>query len=480
MLWLLAASFVNLCSLKSIKLAVAYYAYALKRPSECLATLAEVQGLVDAGSSGPSSVTRMSALSLRVPNGGHDGSVSSAWTGSNISAVSLASIAEISDGSAWSATERIRSICLQGMSHESITPGDPQKALDTYLTALPLVSSAISDIPPSMAVHSTPSAHGGSAADITSFGRYRELWRWVERLLRRAIILAARSCDVRTSTYDASIWSLLERYHSCSAHWPPTFRPAQRSTIAVLHLRAFILRADTSNAKLPTSRAGSEKPHRWISAARSVIQEYRAILSVSTQFPKAGERNVQVEDLVDLSVAVWEADGAVGEYAGWVIDVCTLSLTAQGTGQLTPLRQVLWWATRLTFNSYKVYRHMARLLYVSGDAELAKRTLRLYVQIVSKARETILAQADTNTVLDDVDIDTDRNWVQTCVQGARMLCRLALAETDGRSARQEAKEAGTMIERAKERLSQDEKELVGSVQLAEGIWQYVMAQIGAP
>ena len=122
---------------------------------------------------------------------------------------------------------------------------------------------------------------------------------------------------------------------------------------------------------------------------------------------------------------------------------------------------------------------MARLLYVSGDAELARRTLRLYVQVVSKARETRLAQADPSTVLDDVDIDTDRNWVQTCIQGARMLCRLALVETDGRTARLEAKEAGTMIESAKERLSQDEKDLLGSVQLAEGIWQSVMAQIGA-
>ena len=331
---LLATSLTDFCHSQSIKLAVAYYAYALKRPSECLATLAEVQSILDAHNHGPSSATRISTLSLRVPNGGQEGSVSSAWTGSDISAVSLASIAEISDGSAWGATERIRSVCLQGMSHECITPDDPQKALDTYLTALPLVSSAIADIPPSMAVQPAPIAHGGSAADNTSFGRYRELWRWVERLLRRAIILASRLCDVRTSAYGTSIWSLLERYHSCSAHWPPPFRPAQRSTIAVLHLRAFILRAEISpsTSAIPVSRAGVEKPHRWISAARSVIQEYRAILSVNTQFPRAGERNVQVEDLVDLSVAVWEADGAVGEYAGWVIDVCTLPLPVEGPG----------------------------------------------------------------------------------------------------------------------------------------------------
>ncbi|KAH9929196.1 uncharacterized protein B0H18DRAFT_998043 [Fomitopsis serialis] len=441
----------------SIKLAVAYYAYALRRPSECLSVLAEVQSLLDAHDRGPSTRTRNSSLTLRIPNGGNDGSVSSAWTGSNISAVSLASIAEISDGSTWAAAERIRSICLQGMSHECITPDDPQQALDTYLTALSLVSGAIADIPPYMSAQPSSNGYAGTTSeDTTSFGRYRELWRWVERLLRRAIILASRLSDVHKQGGDASIWTLLDRYHSCSAHWPPTFRPAQRSTIAVLHLRAFVLRAHASPAEavIPTSRDGAEKPHRWISAARSVVQEYRAILTASTQFPKAGERNVQVEDLVDLSVAVWEADGAVGEYAGWVIDV-------------------LWWATRLTFNSYKVYRHMSRLLYVSGDAELAKRTLRLYVQVVGKARET---QGEAGTVRGDVDSDTDRNWVQACVQGARMLCRLALAETDGRAARREAKEAGTLIDRAKERLDANDKELMGSVQLAEGIWLSVMAQ----
>ncbi|TFY57861.1 hypothetical protein EVJ58_g6765 [Rhodofomes roseus] len=436
----------------SIKLAVAYYAYALRRPSECLAVLVEVQSLLDAHNREPSSTTRNSSLTLRIPNGGNDGSVSSAWTGSDISAVSLVSIAEISDGSTWAAAERIRSICLQD---------DPQKALDTYLTAFPLVSGAISDIPPYMSVQPASNTYAGTVVDTTSFGRYRELWRWVERLLRRAIILASRTYDVHQqgSSGTISLWTLLDRYHTCSAHWPPTFRPAQRSTIAVLHLRAFVLRvhASPAEAAIPASRAGVEKPHRWISAARSVVQEYRAILSVSTQFPRAGERNVQVEDLVDLSVAIWEADGAVGEYAGWVIDV-------------------LWWATRLTFNSYKVYRHMSRLLYVSGDAELAKRTLRLYVQVVGKARETQMAQGETGTIVGDVDCDTDRNWVQTCVQGARMLCRLALAEADGQAARKEAKEAGTLIEWAKERLNANDKELVGSVQLAEGIWQSVMAQ----
>jgi hypothetical protein len=63
---------------------------------------------------------------------------------------------------------------------------------------------------------------------------------------------------------------------------------------------------------------------RWLHSARAVIQEYRAILSVCTRFPRARERNVKVEDFVDLCIAVWEASGAMGGYAGWVIDVSPL------------------------------------------------------------------------------------------------------------------------------------------------------------
>lgn len=197
------------------------------------------------------------------------------------------------------------------MSYEVLHPDDPEKAFSTYLLASGLITSAVAGIPAS--VTSTPQVPATSEG--TSFSRYRELWRWTEAVLRRGIILGARLCDIsRMDGRNGSLWQLFQQYHACSAHWPPTFRPDQRSVIAVLHLRALILRARA--APQPKTRS-----HRWIGTARSVVQEYRAILSVCTKFPKAGERNWKVEDLVDLSVAAWEADGGVGEYAGWVIDV---------------------------------------------------------------------------------------------------------------------------------------------------------------
>jgi hypothetical protein len=71
----------------------------------------------------------------------------------------------------------------------------------------------------------------------------------------------------------------------------------------------------------------------------------------------------------------------------------------------------------MTFNSFRIMRHLMRLLHVSGDTPLAKRTLKLYVQIVSKAWQAdgvggagSLAEGNDNT-------DLNWHWVETLVAG---------------------------------------------------------------
>ena len=133
---------------------------------------------------------------------------------------------------------------------------------------------------------------------------------------------------------------------------------------------------------------------------------------------------------------------------------------------------------------------MTRLFYVSGDSNLAIRTLRLYVQVVGKAWETANAEAaqkrediSANSVESVHGVDTDKNWVYTLVQGARMLCRVACSKsgtalgTTGNGL-DEAKEAGVLIEKAKTRLDKNDTGLVARVYLAEGIWHSVMAHKG--
>ena len=108
---------------------------------------------------------------------------------------------------------------------------------------------------------------------------------------------------------------------------------------------------------------------------------------------------------------------------------------------------------------------MVRISEASGDTVLATRALRLYIHTVGKAK---LARKST---------EPDTTWVSTLVWGARMLCRLALAadSTLGHRGIDEAREAGVILEKAKERLDPSDKTLKAQVELAEGIWNTVMA-----
>ncbi|KAJ7854317.1 hypothetical protein B0H14DRAFT_2756738 [Mycena olivaceomarginata] len=429
----------------TLNFALAYYAYALGNPSECLSHLRKVPD-VSHISEHMAGTSRSTTLSLQVP-GGAPPSISSAG-GTSTSE----SPADLNDGRAWAMTESFRSICLQGMSNEKLYPAEPDKALAVYSTALPLLSQTASEL------ISTPitSASSSGKVNFASFTRFRELWRWVEYLIWRAVALGARICDITREDTHNVLWSWLAHYSLCSAAWPAAFRPAHRCTVSSLYIRALVLRNRIPLPLLPTVEVG--KPPRWLHTARAVIQEYRAILSVCTRFPRAGERNVKVEEFVDLCVAVWEASGAVGDYAGWVIDV-------------------LWWATRMTFNSFRIMRHLTRLLHVSGDTPLAKRTLKLYVQIVSKAWQADGA-GGAGSLAEGDNTDSNRHWVETLVAGARMLCATAanaIAPDDVEGGMADAREAGRLVTLARTRLDADESDLVAAVDLAEGVWNTVMA-----
>jgi hypothetical protein len=145
------------------------------------------------------------------------------------------------------------------------------------------------------------------------------MWRWVEQLIWRAVVLCSRTSDLYMPEGNAeSIWTWFNHYRACSTVWPPNFRPVHRSTISVLYLRALILVYGGTFTK-PVD--DYEKPPPWLHTARSVASDYRAILDACTTFPKAGQRNTKVEDFVDLCVGIWQAGGAIGDHAGWIIDV---------------------------------------------------------------------------------------------------------------------------------------------------------------
>jgi hypothetical protein len=184
------------------------------------------------------------------------------------------------------------------MAHEKLK--QPTEALANYELALPLLDEL-----------SVPSANATSPTPDPSFIKYRELWRWTERLLWRASVLASKHSSIHTAlTY-------LRQYNSFTLYYPAFFRAGHRGVLTMLHLKALF------------STIYEGKPElSWVTEARTLVETYRVVLAVCTNFPKAGDRNRKVEEYCDGLVAVWERIDANRMDSRWVIDVSSFELWA--------------------------------------------------------------------------------------------------------------------------------------------------------
>jgi hypothetical protein len=80
-------------------------------------------------------------------------------------------------------------------------------------------------------------------------------------------------------------------------------------------------------------------------------------------------------------------------------------------------------------------------------------------------------------------VDSDEGWVNACVEGVRTLCRMAMAEGDPSKGVVWAREAGEVVEKAREgtpRETEGEEweERKAQVELVESVWEFVMAITG--
>jgi hypothetical protein len=184
-----------------------------------------------------------------------------------------------------------------------------EEALGAYEAALPLLQNLrIAHVVPSQ-TQSDP-----------SFIKYRELWRWAERLLWRASCLASKYAPVKRAM------EIFRVYATHAQFFPPSFRPNHRGVVTALHVQGLLLTSPGSSIA-----PANQTRLAWVTEARTLLGEYRLVLAACTVFPKAGERNVKVEEYCDALMAVWERSGARGSEASWVIEVRTSRLILMQT-----------------------------------------------------------------------------------------------------------------------------------------------------
>ncbi|KAK4688880.1 cargo-transport protein YPP1, partial [Tremellales sp. Uapishka_1] len=323
---------------------------------------------------------------------------------------------------------RIRGRTLQGISYELSSPPRHDLALESYLAALPLLSS-LSSFP----ICLPPFLSATTTSPKTPFEPYRELHRHLSTSLARAATLSASLPNALPQTV-----SILRTYHSLSSCWPSNFRSHQRNRMLVLYLRGLQASHPAANTTpsqpilLTSPNASTTLSARelWSKEAISTLRQGRQLLSTTTAFPRAGSINSSVNTLSELSVALYDASSALRSLGREVLSL-------------------LYWAQTLTFQSQSILRHLTRLHSEAAEYADSKRVFSLYVQLVLKARQT--SQPDVSLQLkkratDDTPIhtdsikegmkdrageieeqenegDSDNNFIRTLMVGARVLCK---------------------------------------------------------
>ncbi|KAF8321268.1 hypothetical protein DL93DRAFT_2052034 [Clavulina sp. PMI_390] len=282
---------------ESVLLTKAHLAYALGNPSECLSILSSVS--IDSPAPKTSSVPPSLSITERLRD---------AAPGNKHSPQEL-----------WAAVERIRGRC---MSQESLN--HVSDALKAYDAGAKLIET----------LGLIPSSHGSISttaksekSDAASFRDQRELWRWVERLLRRRAIVASQRLPVEVAL------PYLKIYRDYAYRWPPTFRPIGAAAVFSLYLRGLCLAPPfprptslsiSNSTSLPSPTSGSVVAARrktWYQDAHECAEQLQKTLEASTVFPRAGEVNWDVNDFVDLCMGIWERGGCDEQEAEWIIDV---------------------------------------------------------------------------------------------------------------------------------------------------------------
>lgn len=173
------------------------------------------------------------------------------------------------------------------------------------------------------------------------FREYRELWRWVERLLRRRCIIASRRLYAPLSTWSDDAIHRFSRstvdgstpyfktYRDYAPKWTPGFRPYGCGMILSLQLRALCLhtpfpRPTSLSINNSSTRCKSSSQTSWHRDAQDCAEYYQKVLEAHVTFPRAGERNDVVNDFVDMCMAIWERGGCLESEAVWVTEVSSI------------------------------------------------------------------------------------------------------------------------------------------------------------
>jgi tetratricopeptide (TPR) repeat protein len=268
----------------------------------------------------------------------------------------------------------------------------------------------------------------------TPGARSVELRKWTERLLARACL----HFYARTSTQSiAALTDALRAFNAWNDFWqrsPPTTAghgdspsridvPRRQVWRAYYDLLSTILQSGLMYSVISSDRIhlGTKETipedHQMPSKQRQrtdlqrVESTYESLLIQETQFPKASQTNLEVEQLIEQAMRNWRI-------------ICGFGWTDAELGQggkenvSRTMLDILYRAATKTFHSTPILRELFNVHASLGEFELAMHAFDSYVDIIGKGK----ARAQ-KTGQHEVGIDDDDTAVLAGVEAVRVLCR---------------------------------------------------------
>lgn len=278
---------------------------------------------------------------------------------------------------------------------------------------------------------------GLTAASKAPGSRTPELRKWTERLLARICTLQTRPT---AATSLSSLSESLKCFSAWSDFWQRTSPSSSASVTSVSTSRTDIQRKiwrayyDLLSVTLqrgltynpsPTSPSdllmmpSVDMPYheytkskiRQRSAMKKAEMTYESLLLQETQFPKASQKNVEVEEWVQQVAANWKlfngpnwSDAELGEGGRETLSRGVLD--------------VLYRAATKTFHSTAILRHLFTVHAAIEEFDLAIHAIDSYIEIISKGKARAVKTGDHET-----GFDTDDSAIVTIAEAIRILCR---------------------------------------------------------
>ncbi|RIA88112.1 hypothetical protein C1645_775755 [Glomus cerebriforme] len=232
-------------------------------------------------------------------------------------------------------------LVLKGMAHEALSDFDD--AIACYDQAVILLSQ-------------------------NSNEKQDQLSNWTEEALYRVPLLKVQLGDKKEAL------QAFRTYQSYAALWGDKFRINKRAVIYKYFIKLLVEIYQEGIYDPPSATSNEQStiytPHTFRIELTGLHKLYEDALIQITTFPKSGEINWRVLEMVDQVMSDWVVLGG-------------------GTAaEMRELIEMLRRATHKTFQSPRILRHLINTLITYGDYEEAELALNAYIALVEKAKET--------------------------------------------------------------------------------------------